>query len=71
MEVLYTTDLSREGNDCYINEAVSLVKQFGIYAVIKSLKVSGWADREEITVLISTGDYEEARHTYKNNGGTF
>ena len=65
MNVLSTTVVSRPGNDCYIEESYSLVEQFGIYAVIKFFKVSGWAEREEVTILIATSDKAEAGTKYR------
>jgi hypothetical protein len=65
MEVISTTDCSRYGNDCYIEEYYSLVEQFGIYAVIRFYKVSGWSDREEVDVLITTTSRSEAGKKYK------
>jgi hypothetical protein len=65
MKVISTTDVSRIGNDCYIEESYSLVEQFGLYAVIKFYKVSGWSDCEEVSVLISTRDRTEAGKKYK------
>lgn len=65
MKVISTTDVSRIGNDCYIEESYSLVEQFGLYTVIKFYKVSGWSDCEEVSVLISTRDRTEAGKKYK------
>ena len=65
MHVLSTTDVSRYGNDCYIEESYSLVEQFGLYAVIKFYKVSGWSDHEEVSVLITTANKAEAAKKYK------
>ena len=65
MEVISTTNISRHGNDCYIEESVSLVEQFGLYAVIRFYKVSGWSEREEVSVLISTSSRSEAGKKYK------
>lgn len=42
MKTISTTDISRVGNDCYIYESVTLTEQFGIYAVINFVKVTGW-----------------------------
>jgi hypothetical protein len=69
MRVISTTDLSREGNDCYIYESVSLVEQFGIYIVLNFYKVIGWAQREEVNVLKYTSDRNEAEKAYKFFGG--
>lgn len=65
MTILSTTTVSRPGNDCYIEESYSLVEQFGLYAVIKFYKVSGWSDQEEVSVLITTADKAEAAKKYK------
>lgn len=65
MNIISTTNISRPGNDCYIEESVSLVEQFDIYAVIRFYKVSGWADREEVSVLITTKSRTEAGKKYK------
>lgn len=65
MNVISTTDCSRYGNDCYIGESYSLVEQFGIYAVIRFYKVSGWSDHEEVNVIIATSDKAEAGKKYK------
>ena len=65
MNIISTTNLSRYGNDCYIEESVSLVEQFDLYAVIRFYKVSGWSDREEVSVLITTKSRVEAGKKYK------
>jgi hypothetical protein len=65
MEIISTVNVSRPGNDVYIEESYSLVKQFGIYAVIKFYRVSGWADQAEVSVIISTSNESEARKKYK------
>lgn len=71
MQIISTTDTSREGNDCYIYESVTLVEQFGIYSVISIQKVTGWAEREEVCVLCATTDRKKAKKVYKDNGGRF
>ena len=71
MRIISTTDISREGNDCYIYESVSLVEQFGIYSVINILRVTGWAEREETIVLCATRDMDEAKKVYKSRGGIY
>ena len=65
MNVISTTTVSRPGNDCYIEESYSLVEQFGLYAVIKFYKVSGWSDHEEVTIMITTSDKAEAGKKYR------
>jgi hypothetical protein len=69
MRVVASTDISRAGNDCWIKEEIALVEQFNVYAVISTIKVTGWADREEILILKSTSDYKAAVKKYKDNGG--
>jgi hypothetical protein len=65
MKIISTTQLSRPGNDCYIDEEVSLVEQFDLYAVLRFYKVSGWSDHEEVEVLIATSNKSEAGKKYK------
>jgi hypothetical protein len=65
MKVISTTQLSRYGNDVYIDEEVLLVEQFGLYAVLRFYKVSGWTSQEEVSVLITTSDKTEAGKKYK------
>jgi hypothetical protein len=65
MKVISTTALSRPGNDVYIDEEVLLVEQFGLYAVLRFYKVSGWSSQEEVSVLIATRDKAEAGKKYK------
>ena len=65
MEVISTTDVSRQGNDVYLEESYSFVKQFGVYAVIRFYRVSGWSSQEEVSVIIATTNYDEARNKYK------
>jgi hypothetical protein len=65
MNVISTTQLSRYGNDVYIDEEVLLVEQFGLYAVLRFYKVSGWSSQEEVSILIATSDKSEAKKKYK------
>lgn len=65
MKVISTTQLSRPGNDVYIDEEILLVEQFGLYAVLRFYKVSGWSYREDVEVLIATSDKTEAGKKYK------
>ena len=69
MEVLYTTNLSRPGNDVYIYESVSLIKQFELYAVIKVWRVTGWSEQEEVSVLYTSLSYSSAAERYESFGG--
>jgi hypothetical protein len=58
MNIIKTKDTSRHGNDCYIYETVSLVEQFGVFAVIVCEKIVGWSEDEDIRV----------EHTTNNSG---
>ena len=69
MEVIYTTDLSRPGNDVYIHESVSLIKQFELYAVIKVWRVTGWSEREEVSVLYTSPSRSSAIEAFERHGG--
>lgn len=70
MRIIYTTDLSRPGNDCYIYESVSLVEAFGMYTVITAKKITGWAEREEITVHHKgTASFQKAKYWFTQAGG--
>lgn len=69
MQVIYTTDLSRPGNDVYIYESVSLIKQFELYAVIKVWRVVGWSEREEVSVLYTSLSRISAVENFESHGG--
>jgi hypothetical protein len=69
MEVIYNTDLSRPGNDVYIHESVSLIKQFELYAVIKVYRVVGWSEREEVSVLYTSLSRSSAIENFERHGG--
>lgn len=69
MEVIYTTDLSRPGNDVYIYESISLIKQFELYAVIKIWRVTGWSEREEVSVLYTSLSRSTAVEKFESYGG--
>lgn len=66
MNIIFTVNTSREVNDCYIQETVSLVEQFGIYAIITCQKISGWFSREDIVVNQVTSDRELALKMFKD-----
>ena len=70
MKIISTTDLSREGNDCYIYESVSLVEEFGMYTVITCKRVTGWSEYKDACIQGNpTTDIEEAKHRYWEYGG--
>ena len=69
MEVIYTTDLSRPGNDVYIYESISLIKQFELYAIIRVWKVTGWSEQEEVSVLYTSNSRSSAIEKFKSYDG--
>ena len=69
MEVIYTTDLSRPGNDVYIYESISLLKQFELYIVIRVWKTVGWAEREEATILYTSNSRSSAIERFQSYDG--
>lgn len=73
MRIISTTDISRPGFDCHIYQTISLVSQFGVWAVISCFKIMAHkqevAEREEIQVLCSTSSRAEAEYVYKSVGG--
>ena len=72
MKVISTTDLSHEGNDCYIYKSVNLVEAFGMYTIITAQKIVGWNSSKQIySKATVTCDLDEAKYMYKQCGGIF
>ena len=71
MKIIKTMDTSRPGNDCYINETVSLVEQFGLYAIIHCQKVDGWYDEKSISVTQTTCDRAIAEKMFNDYTDVF
>lgn len=69
MKVIHTTDTSRYGNDCYINESISLIEQFGVYVILICQNITGWFSKEDAFVVHTTKDYNTAVKMYKDYGG--
>lgn len=70
MKIISTTDLSHEGNDCYIYKSVSLVEAFGMYNILTAEKVVGWYDKKGMyTKSETTCDLDRAKYIYKQEGG--
>ena len=69
MEVIYTTDLSRPGNDVYIYESISLLKQFELYIVLRVWKTVGWSEREEATILYTSNSRSSAIERFQSYNG--
>lgn len=71
IQVISTRDISRPGNDVYIYEGVSLVEQFGVYAVIVVRKITGWTNSQSVFTLFSGYNYEEACEKFNKYNGEF
>lgn len=69
MEVIYTTDLSRPGNDVYIYESISLLKQFELYIVLRVWKTVGWSETEEATILYTSHSRSSAIERFQSYNG--
>lgn len=70
MKIISTTDLSREGNDCYIHKSVSLIEEFGMYNILTAEKTVGWFDGKEMYLKAETTcDLDRAKFMYKQAGG--
>jgi hypothetical protein len=70
MNIVSTTDLSRGGDDCYIFKTVSLIEEFGMYAVITAEKVVGPQDKQAISCdSKTTCDLQQAKFMYRQAGG--
>lgn len=65
MKILKTQSVEKYGNDCLISKDVSLVEMNNSYAVIESIKYSGWMGLEMNTHVHEDGyDYNEAEEVY-------
>ena len=70
MKIISTTDLSREGNDCYIYESVSLIEEFGMYAVVDCTKTTEMGIYTNLCIEHdSFTDIEDAKQRYWEYGG--
>ena len=70
MRIISTTDLSRQGNDCYIHSSISLMESCNLYFVILVEKVSGYPYHEDVIIIDEAkSDKDKAIYIYKQNGG--
>ena len=70
MKIISTTDLSQEGNDCYIYKSVSLVEAFGMYTVVTAIKCTGHYNSKEMYMQSHpTCDYDQSVYNYMKRGG--
>ena len=69
MKIISTTDLSRDGTDCFIHESISLVEQFEMYFIIKCWKVVGWSSAEEVEIVFTSDNLGKVTEKYYDLGG--
>jgi hypothetical protein len=70
MNVISKTEKSREGNDCWINEALYLCEEYDMYFVLKVTKINGWPNYKDISVVCNaTPEKNIAETAYVNVGG--
>jgi hypothetical protein len=71
MKIISTTDISREGNDCYIRETVTLIEELGLYAVMRAKKImASYSDFRDIYFCSDiTTDIDLAKRYYREAGG--
>ena len=61
MNIIKQISKSREGNDCWIDEAYIMCEWCDIYYIIHLWKVTGWSSQEEVNIVREpTRDKEEA-----------
>lgn len=66
MKIIETTDVSREGNDCYIKESVTLVEDFGVYSIITCRKYIGYPYVADMYNSKPTTDFDLAKKMYND-----
>lgn len=69
MKIIETTNLSREGNDHYIYESVTLIEEFGMYSVITCRKDVGWSGYHSVNASKPTTDFNLAKRIYNDIKG--
>ena len=71
MQILYYTDLSREGNDCYIYNSIALIKEFDVYYILYTFRaVGGWSlNNQTVKVSDVFEDLNKAKKEYVRKGG--
>ena len=70
MRIISTTDLSREGNDCYIHSSITLMEDNELYFVILTERVSGYPYFTEAIIIDEAKlDETKAKYIYTQNGG--
>ena len=70
MRIISTTDLDRQGNDCYIFSSISLMEDRELYFVVLVERVAGYPHHKEVILVGEpTTDRLTAEFNYKGNGG--
>ena len=72
MRIISTTDLDREGNDCYIFSSITLMEDRELYFVVLVERVAGYPYHKEVTLVGEpTPERLIAEFNYKGAGGVF
>lgn len=73
MKIISVTDLSRPGNDVYINEELALIESKGEYYITKTVNITGWSDHKEMSVVEIPQNTKllDAIKFYKSQGGVY
>lgn len=73
MKIISVTDLSRPGNDVYINEELALIESKGEYYIAKTVNITGWSDHKEMYIvdIPRTTKLSDAIKWYKSQGGVY
>jgi hypothetical protein len=68
MEILKTHTYSREGNDCWISDYVTLIRlDTHLYIVTHTDAVTGsWTGNPKTTDSFTFGDYDSARNLFES-----
>lgn len=59
MEVLFNKDISRPGNDCYLHESISIIREFGKLHYRYRLYATGWASTDEAYETTNEMEFSE------------
>lgn len=73
LKIISVTDLSRPGNDVYINEELALIESKGEYYIAKTVNITGWTDHKEMYIvdIPRTTKLLDAIKWYKSQGGIY
>ena len=72
MKIISSTNLDREGNDCYILSSITLMEDRELYFVVLVERVAGYPHHKEVTIVGEpTPERLVAEFNYKSAGGVF